>query len=61
MVARCRATTRTDIQRALTQLRQGDNNLLGVILNELDSRDEGRRYSSEYYTYRPHEEIEASV
>jgi len=58
MVARCRATTRTDIQRALTQLRQGDNNLLGVILNELDARDEGRRYSSEYYTYRPHEEVE---
>ena len=56
MVARCRSTTRTDIQRALTQLRQGDNNLLGVILNELDARDEGRRYSSEYYTYRPREE-----
>jgi succinoglycan biosynthesis transport protein ExoP len=56
MVARCRSTTRTDIQRALTQLRQGDNNLLGVVLNELDARDEGRRYSSEYYTYRPHEE-----
>ena len=61
MVARCRSTTRTDIQRALAQLRQGDNNLLGVILNELASRDEGRRYSSEYYTYRPHEEIEASA
>ncbi|KIG18312.1 Tyrosine-protein kinase EpsD [Enhygromyxa salina] len=56
VVARCRSTTWTDIQRALTQLRQGDNNLLGVILNELDARDEGRRYSSEYYTYRPHEE-----
>ncbi|PRP96498.1 putative tyrosine-protein kinase in cps region [Enhygromyxa salina] len=56
MVARCRSTTRTDIQRALTQLRQGDNNLLGVVLNELDARDEGRRYSSEYYTYQPHEE-----
>jgi len=61
MVARCRATTRFDIQRALTQLRKGDNNLLGVILNELDGRSEGRRYGSEYYTYRPHEEIEASV
>jgi polysaccharide biosynthesis transport protein len=59
LVARCRATTRTDIQRALTQLRQGDNNLLGVILNELDARGEGRRYSAEYYTYRPHEEVEA--
>ncbi|HVI01446.1 MAG TPA: polysaccharide biosynthesis tyrosine autokinase [Enhygromyxa sp.] len=61
MVARCRSTTRIDIQRALTQLRQGDNNLLGVVLNELDARDEGRRYSSEYYTYRPHEEIEAGA
>jgi capsular exopolysaccharide synthesis family protein len=61
MVARCRSTTKFDIQRALTQLRQGDNNLLGVVLNELDARDEGRRYSSEYYTYRPREEIEASA
>jgi succinoglycan biosynthesis transport protein ExoP len=61
MVARCRSTTRIDIQRALTQLRQGDNNLLGVVLNELDARDEGRRYSSEYYTYRPHEEVEAGA
>lgn len=61
LVARCRSTTRVDVQRALTQLRQGDNNLLGVILNELDARDEGRRYSSEYYTYRPREEIEASA
>lgn len=56
MVARCRATTRTDIQEALTTLRQGDTNLLGVILNELDARDEGRRYSSEYYTYRASDE-----
>ncbi|HLT37011.1 MAG TPA: polysaccharide biosynthesis tyrosine autokinase [Enhygromyxa sp.] len=61
LVARCRSTTRIDIQRALTQLRQGDNNLLGVVLNELDARDEGSRYGSEYYTYRPHEEIEASA
>jgi polysaccharide biosynthesis transport protein len=61
VVARCRSTTRIDIQRALTQLRQGDNNLLGVILNELDARDEGSRYSSQYYTYRPHEEIEAGA
>jgi polysaccharide biosynthesis transport protein len=61
MVARCRSTTRTDIQHALAQLRQGDNNLLGVILNELASRDDGRRYGSEYYTYRPHEEIEAGA
>ncbi len=56
MVARCRATTRTDIQRALTTLGQGDTNLLGVILNELDARDEGRRYNSEYYTYRASDE-----
>lgn len=56
LVARCRATTRTDIQRALTILRQGDTNLLGVVLNELDAREEGRRYGSEYYTYRAHDE-----
>ncbi len=55
VVARCRSTTRSDIQMALTQLRQGDTNLLGVILNEHDSRSEGRRYTSDYYTYRPHE------
>ncbi|MCA9700297.1 MAG: polysaccharide biosynthesis tyrosine autokinase, partial [Myxococcales bacterium] len=61
VVARCRSTTRTDIIRALTTLRQGDTNLLGVILNELDARDEGRRYTSEYYTYRaPEEAPEAS-
>jgi capsular exopolysaccharide synthesis family protein len=55
VVAKCRSTTRNDIQFALTQLRQGDTNLLGVILNEHDSRAEGRRYTSEYYTYRSHE------
>jgi succinoglycan biosynthesis transport protein ExoP len=60
VVARCRSTTRSDIQIALTQLRQGDTNLLGVILNEHDSRSEGRRYTSEYYTYRPHEPVEAA-
>jgi capsular exopolysaccharide synthesis family protein len=60
VVARCRSTTRSDIQVALTQLRQGDTNLLGVILNEHDSRSEGRRYTSEYYTYRPHEPVGAA-
>ncbi|WP_217909768.1 polysaccharide biosynthesis tyrosine autokinase [Pseudenhygromyxa sp. WMMC2535] len=60
LVARCRATTRTDVIRALTTLRQGDTNLLGVVLNELDARDEGRRYTSEYYTYRADEAPEAS-
>lgn len=55
VVAKCRSTTRNDIQMALTQLRQGDTNLLGVVLNEHDSRAEGRRYTSEYYTYRSHE------
>ncbi|MFV8750862.1 GumC family protein [Nannocystaceae bacterium ST9] len=55
VVAKCRSTTRSDIQMALTQLRQGDTNLLGVVLNEHDSRSEGRRYTSEYYTYRSHE------
>ena len=61
VVARCRATTRTDIQRALTQLRQGDTNLLGVVLNELDARGEGRRYTSEYYTHRAPEEAPESA
>ncbi len=60
LVARCRATTRSDVQRALTVLRQGDTNLLGVVLNEHDSRDEGKRYTSEYYTYRSHEQSSRS-
>ena len=55
LVARCQSTTRTALQRAISALRMGDTNLLGVILNEADTRD-GRGYTSEYYTYRAKKE-----
>ena len=32
-------------------LRQGDTNLLGVVLNQVDTRREGRGYGSRYYQY----------
>lgn len=51
VVARCEATQRADIQRCLGQLRQGDTNLLGVVLNEVDLRREGKGYKSGYYHY----------
>ena len=51
-VVRCESTTRTELQRAMTLLRQGDTNILGVILNEVDARQERYDYNSEYYTYR---------
>ena len=52
VVARCQATTRAELQRSLSLLRQGDNNLLGVILNEVDTRQERYEYGGDYYTYR---------
>lgn len=51
VVARCQATTRSELQRTLTLLRQGDNNLLGVILNEVDARREEAGYGVGYYAY----------
>lgn len=51
-VVRCESTTRTELQRAMSLLRQGDTNILGVILNEVDARQERYDYNAEYYTYR---------
>ncbi len=62
IVARCRSTTRSELQRALTILRQGDTNLLGVILNEVDRRSErSGYYGSEYYAYAPRPEAQKSA
>lgn len=51
MVARCASTTRHQLNEALAMLRQGDTNLLGVVLNQVDTRAEGDRYGyyGEYY------------
>jgi succinoglycan biosynthesis transport protein ExoP len=55
VVARCQATTRAELQRSLSLLRQGDNNLLGVILNEVDTRREEAGYGVGYYAYHARE------
>ena len=55
VVARCQATTRSELQRTLSLLRQGDNNLLGVILNEVDTRREEAGYGVGYYAYHARE------
>jgi capsular exopolysaccharide synthesis family protein len=49
VVTRCQQTTRGELQRALSQLRQGDANLLGVVLNEVDARQERYDYGNGYY------------
>jgi capsular exopolysaccharide synthesis family protein len=55
LVTRCESTTRGELQRALTQLAKGDTNMLGVVLNEVDARQERYDYNSAYYTYRANE------
>ena len=55
LVTRCDQTTRGELQRALGQLTQADANILGVVLNEVDARQEGYDYHTAYYTYRAHE------
>jgi capsular exopolysaccharide synthesis family protein len=55
IVARCQATTRSELQRSLSLLRQGDNNLLGVVLNEVDARREEAGYGVGYYAYHAQE------
>lgn len=52
LVGRCDSTTRAEMQRAISQLARGDTNVVGVVLNEVDSRQERYGYSTEYYTYR---------
>jgi capsular exopolysaccharide synthesis family protein len=59
LVARCGATTRSVLQRAVGMLRQTDTNVLGIVLNQVDPRAESRGYGygygygykSAYYTY----------
>ncbi len=56
VVARYQATTRNALQDALAKLRQGDTNILGLVLNEIDSRRGGYSgYNVEYYAYRTRE------
>ena len=55
IVTRCDQTTRGELQRALSQLAQGDANMLGVVLNEVDARAERYDYGGGYYSYRPRE------
>ena len=55
IVARCQATSRAELQRAISSLRQGDTNLLGVVLNEVDPRSESSGYRVGYYAYGPRE------
>lgn len=52
LVTRCDSTTRSELQRAIAQLARGDTNVIGVVLNEVDARQERYGYSTEYYTYR---------
>lgn len=52
VVTRCEATTRGELQRTLSQLAKGDTNILGVVLNEVDARQDRYDYNSAYYTYR---------
>lgn len=55
LVGRCGSTTRGDIQRAVAQLARGDTNVIGVVLNQVDTRRERYGYSTDYYTYRAKE------
>jgi len=52
LVGRCDSTTRSELQRAISMLARGDTNVVGVVLNEVDARQERYGYSTEYYTYR---------
>ncbi|MBK8234072.1 MAG: polysaccharide biosynthesis tyrosine autokinase [Deltaproteobacteria bacterium] len=55
VVTRCESTTRGELQRTLAQLAKSDTNILGVVLNEVDARQERYAYNSAYYTYRANE------
>jgi capsular exopolysaccharide synthesis family protein len=52
VVTRCDQTTRGELQRTLSSLVQSDANIVGVVLNEVDSRQERYDYNASYYTYR---------
>ncbi len=51
LVARCLSTSKAELQRSISSLRQGDTNLLGVVLNEVDPRSESSGYRVGYYAY----------
>ncbi|MGH1345725.1 MAG: GumC family protein [Nannocystales bacterium] len=57
VVSRCEQTRRGELQRAMSSLMQSDANMLGVVLNEVDARQERYDYGggSGYYTYKPRE------
>jgi capsular exopolysaccharide synthesis family protein len=52
VVSRCDQTTRGELQQALAQLGRSEANLLGVVLNEVDARQDRYDYGGGYYTYR---------
>lgn len=54
VVSRCEQTTRGELQRTLSALLQADANVLGIVLNEVDARQERDGYGG-YYTYAPRE------
>lgn len=56
LVVRCGSTTRAELLRAIQVLRQGDTNLLGVVLNQVDARQESYAYRYSYYVYGPREQ-----
>jgi Mrp family chromosome partitioning ATPase len=58
VVIRYGGTSEGQLMRALAQLRQGNTNLLGVVLNEADAKADDYGYSKQYYTYAP---VEASA
>ncbi len=51
LVARCRSTSKAELGRSIATLRQGDTNLLGIVLNEVDPRSESSGYRVGYYAY----------
>jgi len=57
VVSRCEQTRRGELERAMSSLMQSDANMLGVVLNEVDARQERYDYGggSGYYTYKPRE------
>ena len=62
LVTRCKSTTRVDIQRTITSLKQGDVNFFGVVLNEVDPRAaKSRYYNSHYYSYRADPSTESAA
>lgn len=54
LVSRSRSSSRAEIHRSLTLLRQRDTNLLGLVLNDVEMRRE-----KGYYGYQPYTQIDA--